>query len=39
MKISQEYSDNEGMFKRGGRNETIYGSVLEPKKEEYKKKF
>ncbi|MFW5871975.1 MAG: host attachment protein [bacterium] len=34
-----EYSDNEGMFKRGGGDQTTYGSVLESKKEEYQKRF
>lgn len=33
------YSDNEGMFKRGGGKDISYGSVLEPKKEKAQKDF
>lgn len=34
-----EYSDNEGLFKRGGGEQASYGSVLESKKDEYQKRF
>lgn len=34
-----EYSDNEGMFKRGGTKNFSYGSVLEPKKHKAQKEF
>ncbi|MFW5853254.1 MAG: hypothetical protein ACOCU8_01265 [Patescibacteria group bacterium] len=40
IKIEEpEYSDKEGLFKKGGGEDTTYGSVLESKKNEYEKKF
>lgn len=33
------YSDNEGMFKKGGKGSFRFGSVLEPKKEKAQKEF
>ena len=34
-----EYSDNEGSFRQGNANNISFGSVLEPKKQEYQERF